>query len=339
MSVSDVKGVNRMKEVKGIQIGFIGDGIKDFSKIDIFHDSTFALMLAAQDIKTRVLYAESNCLKIINNKVLAKFDEVTLRREPGNHIEVKNTVEYSLDSLNIIFARKDPPVNENFLSYLQMLTLVSKALIVNNPEGMLKANEKLYALNFPDFIPATLVSSSKNEILEFLDKHKEAVIKPLFDKGGEGIFYLNKSIQNTNAIIETSTQEETRLALVQKYIPEVTVGDKRIILLNGEPMGAILRIPKVGELRANMNRGASVKPCEISKRDLEICEALKPFLQKDGLYFTGIDVIGNYLTEVNVTSPTGIQEIEKLTGKSLAPEIIKWAVEKAINNSSLLSHH
>jgi len=313
-----------------VKIGFIADDLKDSSKIDIFHDSTFALMLAGQGLKASIFYTESNCLKIINNKVFAKFDEVVLKKEVSDHLQVKNSSDYCLDELNIVFARKDPPINENFLSYLQILTLISdKTLIVNNPEGMLKANEKLYALNFPEFIPPSLVSSDKNEITDFLNAHKEAVVKPLFDKGGGGIFYLNKDIQNTGAIIETSTNNGTRFALIQKYLPEVKVGDKRIILLNGVPLGAILRVPKAGELRANMNHGASVKASELTKRDLEICEALKPSLQKDGLYFTGIDVIGNCLTEVNVTSPTGIQEIERLTGKSLATEIVKWAIGKA----------
>ena len=329
--------MNSMKKVNEIRIGFIADNIKDSSKIDIFHDSTFALMLAAQDIKAQVLYAQSNCLKIINNKVFAKFDEVTLRSEIGNHIDIKSTKDYSLDSLDIIFARKDPPVDQSFLSYLLMLSLVphigdnsssnSRTLIVNSPLGMLKANEKLYALNFPGLIPQTLVSSQVEEMKDFLSDNKEAVLKSLFFMGGREVFYLNKDSKDSSSIIESAIQKEG-IVLIQKYLPEVKAGDKRIILLDGTPIGALTRIPKAGEFRANMNQGASIKSTTLSQRDLEICEVLKPYLQKDGLYFTGIDVIGDYLIEVNVTSPTCLQEIERFTGRQLAKEIVLWAIEK-----------
>lgn len=345
MSVSEIKELNKITELK---VAFIADGVKNFSKSDIFHDSSFALMLAMQKLNVRILLTESNNLKIINNKVFAKFDEVSVKQEENNHLKVKSSADYSLDAFNIIFARKDPPVNENFLSYLLMLSLTPhlgdnscdsknqcKPLIINNPEGMLKANEKLYALNFPEFIPTTIVTSKKNEILDFLNEHNEAVIKPLYDKGGEGVFYLNKGLKNLEEVIETSVNNGPSVAIVQKYIPEVKNGDKRIILLNGVPLGAILRVPKAGEFRANMSRGASVRACTLSGRDLEICEALKPYLQKDGLHFAGIDVINGYLTEVNVTSPTGLQEIERLDGRAVAQEIANWAVETVVSKSQL----
>lgn len=313
-----------------IKIAFIVDGVKNFSKSDLFHDSSFALMLSAQSLNVNILLAESKDLKIINNKVYAKFDEVRLKQIADSHVKVLETNVYSLDDFNIIFARKDPPVDENFISYVQMLSLVNKkTLIINKPEGILKANEKLYALKFKEFIPKTLISNSKDEIVDFLNRSKEAVIKPLFDKSGSGVFYLNKNVQNANAIIESSVHDGNKFALIQEYIPEVVTGDKRIILLDGEPIGAMMRVPKKGELRANMSRGASVKPAKLSKRDLEICEALKPHLKEDGLFFTGIDVIGKYLTEVNVTSPTGLQEIERFNGKSLAKEIVEWAIERS----------
>lgn len=330
--MSDVKKNTEMK------IAFIADGVMNFSKKDIFHDSSFDLMVAAQSLNVRVLLTESNNLKIINNKVFAKFDEVIVRKEEGNHIKVKNSCDFFLNDLDIIFARKDPPVNKNFFSYMLLLSSVphygdnrdaalKKSLIINSPTGMLKANEKLYTLNFPALTPPTMVTSRKEDILRFLKEFSEAVIKPLYDKGGSGIFYLNKNLENAQAIIEISTKNETSVVLVQKYLPEVAGGDKRIVLLNGEPLGAVLRVPKPGEFRANMSRGAVVKAYKLTKRDLEICEVLKPHLQKDGLYFTGIDVIGDYLTEVNVTSPTGLQEIERLDGRPVAEEIIRWAVK------------
>jgi len=343
MSVSGIKNANKLRDLSDLKVAFIVDGVNNFSKADIFHDSSFALMLAMQGFNVRVLLTESNNLKIINNKVFAKFDEVVLKQEENNHIKVKGSSECSLDSFNIIFARKDPPVNEDFLSYLLMLSMTphfgdgkaenenkSKPLIVNSPEGMLKANEKLYALNFPEFIPSTIVTSKKVEILDFLNEYNEAVVKPLYDKGGGGVFYLSKSLKNVQAIIEMSIRNGDSVALVQKYIPEVLNGDKRIILLNGNPLGAILRIPKAGEFRANMSRGASVKACTLTERDLEICKALKPQLQRDGLHFAGIDVINGYLTEVNVTSPTGLQEIERFDGRQLAKEIVGWAIETSM---------
>ena len=322
-----------LKKSNNLRIGFIADGVKKFSKSDIFHDSSFALMLAAQKLNTKILLAESNTLKIINNKVFATFDEVNVKQEENNHISVKGTTDLPLNGLDIIFARKDPPVNEDFISYLLMLTHITSEknsvktpLIINNPFGLLKANEKMYALNFPSLIPPTIVTSKKNEIIDFLNEHVEIVAKALFDKGGDDVFYIDKESKTAQTIIEVVTKHETRTVIIQKYIPEIINGDKRIILLDGNPIGSVLRIPRVGEFRANMNKGASVKACTLSKRDFEICEAIKPSLQKDGLYFTGIDVIGNFLTEINVTSPTGLQEIERLSGTHPADEIINWAV-------------
>lgn len=333
------------KKSRELKIAFIADGVPNFSKSDIFHDSSFALMNAAQSFNTKVLLTESNNLKIINNKIFAKFDEVNVRKEEGNHLKVKNSYECSLNDLDIIFARKDPPINKNFFSYLLLLSMVphfgesndKNTLIINSPTGLLKANEKLYALNFPDLIPQTIVTSKKEDILRFLADFDEAVIKPLYDKGGAGVFYLSKNLENAQAIIEISTKNETSVVLVQKYLHEVADGDKRIILLNGDPIGAILRVPREGEFRANMSRGATVKPYKLTKKDLEICEVLKPSLQKDGLYFTGIDVIGNYLTEVNVTSPTGLQEIERLDNRPVTNEIVSWAIKTVSSCSYSLS--
>lgn len=322
--MSDVK-----KDIlrNGLKIAFIADDIKNLTEFGIFHNATFSLMLAACELNVKVLLTESNNLKIINNKISAKFDEVILKREVGSHLKIKSSNEYSLDSLNIVFARKDPPVNENFITYIQMLSMISsETLIVNNPVGILRANEKLYIFNVSNLIPLTLVTSKKEELLGFLHEHKEAVIKPLFNKGGEGVFYLNINSINVNSIIEESlTNNHT--VVIQKYLPEVLSGDKRIILLNGEPVGGITRIPKPGEFRAHISRGASFKPLILSNRDIEICKALKPFLVRDGLYFAAIDVIGDYLIEVNITCPANLYETEQAVKKPLSKMIIEWAIE------------
>ncbi|MBI2995317.1 MAG: glutathione synthase [Candidatus Melainabacteria bacterium] len=314
--------------IRNLKIAFIADDINNFTEFDIFHNATFSLMLAAQKLQAKVFLTKSNNLKIVNNKVFAKFDEVVLKHELKNYLTIQNSTECLLDSFNIIFARKDPPINENFISYVQTLLLVSNAFIINNPKGILSANEKLYALNFPQIIPPTIVTSDISEIKNFLNSYKEAVIKPLFNRGGEGVFYLSLNDNTCESIIESSTQNGNKTALVQKYLPEVINGDKRIVLLNGVPLGAIYRIPKAGEFRANIRRGASVKACKLSNRDLEICEALKPLLQKDKIYFASIDVIGDYLIEVNVTCPASLQEVERCTGRPAAEEIVKWAINK-----------
>ena len=331
MSVSGIKKHTLLNDVK---IAFIADDIKNISEFGVFYNATFSLMLAAQELNIKILLAESNNLKIVKNKIVAKFDEVILKREVGNHLKIKSSNEYSLDSFNVVFARKDPPIDENFIAYIQMLSMVSsKTLIVNNPEGILKANDKLFTLNFPKFTPPTIVTSHTAEILTFLSEYKEVVIKPIFDKGGNGVFYLNQEVKkNVHSIIELSTKNEHRTVLVQKFIPEIVKGDKRIVLLNGNPIGSVIRVPKAGESIASIDRGANVLPGELSKRNLEICEALKLPLMEKGLYFAAIDVIGDYLTEINVSCPAGIQPIENLTGKPIAKEIIKWAVEKALSN-------
>ena len=324
--MSDVKKNTSLNDIK---VAFIADDINDLTEFGIFHNATFSLMLAAQELNVKILLTESNNLKIVNNKIIAKFDEVLLKRELGNHLKIKSSKAYSLDSFNVIFARKDPPVNENFITYIQMLSMISsETVIINNPCGILRANEKLYIFNVPNLIPITLVSSKKEELLDFLREHKEAVIKPLFNKGGEGVFYLNINSINVNSVIEKSLANNHTI-VIQQYLPEVLNGDKRIILLNGEPVGGIIRVPKPGEFRAHISRGASFKPLTLSKRDIEICTALKPFLVRDGLYFAAIDVIGDYLIEVNITCPANLYETEQAVNKPLSKIIIEWALETA----------
>lgn len=346
--MSDVKRrQGKSKLVNNIKIGFIADDIKNLSSFGVFHNTTFGLMLAAQELGTKVLLTESNNFKIINNKVFAKFDEVLLKEEVNTHLMVKGNVELQIDSLDIIFARKDPPINNNYLSYVHALSLVthssslqfqggvkSKVLIINNPQGILKSNEKLYPLMFPSIVPPTIVTASKEQVFDFVREHKEAVIKPLFNKGGEGVFYLNIDNINLNSIIESSLAKEN-IVLVQKYLPEIVKGDKRIILLNGKVLGGIRRIPKSGEFRAHISRGASFKPIELSKNDLLICEMLKPSLEQDGLYFVAIDIISDYLIEVNFTCPANLREVGEANNKDLSREVVNWAVEKAVGSKAI----
>lgn len=328
MSASDVKKINKRNSIK---IAFIADDIKVLNKFGLFHNATFGLMLACKKLKNvRIFLTQSNKLIVQNNKVYACFEEVVPipSQDIKQYLKITSKQFLSLDYFDVLFTRKDPPVNQDYLSYLHILTVQlqrKKPFIINNPYGILKANEKLYALNFPDIIPPTLVTASKNEIFHFITQHKEVVIKPLFNKGGEGVSYLKNKDKKALKIVNDSLRKN-HIVLLQKYIASITKGDKRIILLNGKPLGGIVRVPKKGEFRAHISRGAQYRKLKLSKYDLAICRKLKPYLQKDGIYFAGIDVIGKYLIEVNVTCPANLIEAGHCNKRLMAEEIIKWAI-------------
>jgi glutathione synthase len=220
-----------------------------------------------------------------------------------------------------------------FSTHLLSLVDEQKCFVMNHPRGLREANEKLYALRFPEQIPQTLVSSNMQQLKNFMEQHGgEMIIKPLDGAGGSGVFYLNRQDRNTNSILEAATNNGQRLVMGQRYLPEIRQGDKRIIVLNGEPLGAVLRVPLEEEIRGNIHVGGQCVRAEVTSRDQEICKALSPLLLQDGLYFVGLDVIGNYLTEVNVTSPTGIQEINSLNGVRLESQVIDFIEKKAGEN-------
>jgi glutathione synthase len=228
--------------------------------------------------------------------------------------------------------RKDPPFDMKFFFATHLLSLVDerKCLVVNHPRGLRDANEKLYALNFPELIPETLVSSDIGQLRQFMKEvGGEMIIKPLDGCGGSGVFYLNQKDRNTNALLETATSNGRAPIMAQRYIPEVRKGDKRIMVLDGEPLGAILRVPRDDETRSNIHVGGRVVKTALTARDREICQVMAPSLKKLGLYFAGLDVIGNYLTEVNVTSPTGVQEINAMNKVQLESQIFDFIEKKA----------
>jgi glutathione synthase len=202
---------------------------------------------------------------------------------------------------------------------------------MNHPKGLREANEKLYALRFPEQIPQTLVSSDRQRLKEFMfELGGEMIVKPLDGCGGSGVFYLNQQDRNTNSILEAATENGHKLVMGQRYLPEIRQGDKRIIVLNGAPLGAVLRVPLEEETRGNIHVGGQCVKTEVTERDREICAALAPLLRADGLYFVGLDVIGSYLTEVNVTSPTGIQEINSLDNVHLESQVVDFIETRAI---------
>jgi glutathione synthase len=237
----------------------------------------------------------------------------------------------SIAELDAVFIRKDPPFDAAYSYATQLLEHArGKTLVVNDPRGLREANEKLYALFFPDLMPTTIVTADRDRIHAFVGEvGGKAVIKPLDGAGGFAVLSLRSGDSNNKAIVDMLTLEGSRLAMVQAFLPEVTQGDKRILLLDGEPLGAILRVPRGGDLRANIHVGGDVVPTELSAGERHIVDTLAPRLRRDGLYFVGLDVIGERLTEVNVTSPTGIRELSRFTGERKSDAVIRWVESRA----------
>ncbi|HEY2987666.1 MAG TPA: glutathione synthase [Candidatus Binatia bacterium] len=310
-----------------LKIGVIMDPI---DKINIDKDTTFVLMLEAERRGHEVHYIELDDLSVHGAIPEARFRRVSVARATP-HYRFKDEGSGRLDGFDVILMRKDPPFDMKFFFATHFLSLVDekKCLVVNHPLGLREANEKLYALNFPTLIPPTLVSASMERLKQFMsDQGGEMIVKPLDGCGGSGVFYLSQRDRNTNALLEAATENGTKPIMAQRYIPEVRKGDKRIMILNGEPLGALLRIPREDETRSNLHVGGAAAKTGLNPKDIEICRTLAPALKKSGLYFVGLDVIGDYLTEVNVTSPTGVQEINALDQVQLEKQVIDFVEKK-----------
>ena len=317
-----------------MKFAFIIDPIQ---KLDPGHDTSVALMEAAQEMGHEVWITEAHSLSVAQGKAWAMVQSVQLkavRLVDGlwsaelEWFQLGDRHLCCLDEMDAVFMRTDPPVNVPYLyaTYILDHTDPAKTLVVNSPHGLRNANEKMYALQFTEVIPRTIVSQDKQVIRKFVDQQGAAVIKPLGGKGGEGILLIEPGDRNFNSLIEISTFQGKVPVMVQEFLPEAKNGDKRVILLNGEPIGAVNRIPTGSEFRGNMAVGGRIAAAEIIERDRQICEVLAPTLQKDGLVFVGIDVIGGYLTEVNVTSPTGIREVDRLNDVRLGQQVMEWVV-------------
>jgi glutathione synthase len=298
--------------------------------VDVAKDTTFVLMLEAQRRGHRVLYCELGDLSVDEGRPIARVRPVTLRREVGNHATLGEPRTVVLDDdVHAVLQRKDPPVDADYIVATQLLTLCRRALVVNRPDTVIWANEKLYALHFADLMPETRVTRRIPEIVDFLAKMGgEMIVKPLGGKGGEGVFHVRHDDRNLFSILETITGFETRWVEAQRYLPEIRRGDKRILLLEGDPIGALLRVPAPRETRANLHVGGTPVRAELDEEDRRIVERLRPRLRADGLFFVGIDVIGGRLTEVNLTSPTGVQEIDALEGVRLEEQVIERLEER-----------
>ena len=314
--------------MQSLRIGVIMDPIE---KINIDKDTTFVLMLEAQRRGHEINFMELDDLFIRGGTPHGRFRRLHVERATP-HYDLGNYATGALEDFDTILMRKDPPFDMKFFFATHLLSLVDerKCFIMNNPKGLREANEKLYALKFPEQIPQTLVAADMERLKAFMmELGGEMIIKPLDGCGGSGVFYLNHADRNTNSILEAATDNGRRLIMAQRYLPEIRQGDKRIIILNGEPLGAVLRVPLETETRGNIHVGGQCVKTDVTARDREICAALAPLLIADGLYFVGLDVIGGFLTEVNVTSPTGIQEINALDGVRLETQVIDFVERKA----------
>lgn len=311
--------------------------IDPIAKLDPTHDSSVAMMESAQNLGHEVYITSINELSVVNGKAYAHLQFITLKpvqlfdnhwKADKNWYSLRESTFLPLESYHAVFMRKDPPVNTPYLYATYILDLIDpqKTKVINSPQGIRGANEKMYALQFPSVIPSTIVTQSKSVIAEFLAQKEAVILKPLGGKAGEGILFLQQGDRNFNSLIEISTKQGQEPIMIQEYLPSAKEGDKRIILLNGKPIGAVNRIPTGKEFRGNMAVGGRVAFTEITERELTICETLAPKLIEDGLFFVGIDVIGGYLTEVNVTSPTGIREIDRLNNVNLGEKVINAVV-------------
>ena len=319
-----------------MKLAFIIDPI---AQLDPAHDTSVAIIEAAQMMGHQVWITQAEQLSIIGGKAWAVLQSVTVKpvKLVSGHWQVeldwyqlgKPTLT-CLEEMNAVFMRTDPPVTVPYLYTTYILDRIdpAKTLVVNSPKGLRAANEKIYALQFTQVIPETIVSRDKLVIEKFVTDKQAAVLKPLGGKGGEGILFIEAGDRNFNSLVEVSTQRGYEPVMVQEYLPAAKEGDKRIIILDGKPIGAVNRIPTGNEFRGNMAVGGVAAKVDITEREQEICAAVAPQLKADGLYFVGIDVIGGYLTEVNVTSPTGIREIDRLNNANLGKQVIEWMEQK-----------
>ncbi len=316
--------------------------IDPIAKLDPGHDSSVAMMESAQMLGHQVWITEASQLSIIQGKAWGYLQTISLKpvklveqhwQSEPDWYQIGSSTLTCLEEMDAVFMRTDPPVTVPYLYTTYILDLIDrrKTLVVNSPQGLRTANEKVYALQFTKVIPETIVSQDKLVIAKFVEQKKSAVLKPLGGKGGEGILFLEAVDRNFNSLIEISTKQGREPIMVQEYLPAAKEGDKRIILLDGKPIGAVNRVPSGNEFRGNMAVGGKAAKIEITKREEEICAVVAPQLRKDDLYFVGIDVIGGYLTEVNVTSPTGIREIDRLNNVNLGKQVIEWLETKLSN--------
>ncbi|PIE83086.1 MAG: glutathione synthase [Candidatus Contendobacter odensis] len=314
-----------------IKLGVVMDPI---TTITVKKDTTFAILLAAQARGWELHYFEQANLYAQDDRAFGHSKILHVQDDKRNWFNFDGEQNISLDELDVILMRKDPPFNMEYIYTTYLLELAERAgvLIINKPSSLRDANEKFFALHFPQCCPPTTVSRQPSQLKAFLDEQIDIVVKPLDGMGGASIFRLRQNDPNLNVILETLTDHGQRLTMAQRYLPDITAGDKRILLIDGEPIPYTLaRIPQTGETRANLAAGGRGEGKPLSERDRWICTQVAPRLREMGLIFVGLDVIGGYLTEVNVTSPTCVRELDALFGLDIGSTLMT-AVEKQLSH-------
>ena len=302
-----------------MKIAFQMDPIQS---VNIDADSTFRIAEEAQARGHELFFYTPDHLAFQEGKVTARGQYFTVQRVQGQHVDLGDVQEVDLSDFDVVWLRQDPPFDMHYITTTHLLDLIHpNTLVVNDPFWVRNYPEKLLVLTFPDLTPPTTIARDLETIKAFKAKHGDVILKPLYGNGGAGVFRLDQNDRNLASLHEVFTGFSREPLIVQKFLPDVSNGDKRVILVDGEPIGAINRVPAKGETRSNMHVGGRPEKVGLTERDLEICAAIGPLLREKGQIFVGIDVIGDYLTEINVTSPTGIQELERFDSINAAEKI------------------
>ncbi len=287
--------------------------------VNIAGDTSFALSLEAQRRGHTLFHYTPDRLALAGNKVFARIEEMRVRDEKGNHYDLGEPVRTDMSDMDVVLLRQDPPFDMNYITTTHLLERIHpKTLVVNDPFHVRNCPEKIFVTEFPDLMPETLITKDTEEILAFRKEHGDIILKPLYGNGGAGVFHLKADDRNLSSLLEMFAGLSREQIIAQKYLPAVRAGDKRIILIDGKPVGAINRVPAEHDARSNMHAGGQAQKSELTKRDLEICERIGPALKDRGFILVGIDVIGDYMTEINVTSPTGVREVKRFGGADIA---------------------
>ena len=293
----------------------------NIATIEIAGDTTFALMLEAQKRGYEIYYYQPDNLSLYDSKVMARCCKIALNDEEDDYYKLDEEENVNLKDVDVVLIRQDPPYNMNYLTYTYLLDKITdKTLVINNPTNVRNCPEKIFVCNFAEFMPPTAISADMQIIEDFQKKYGEIILKPLYAHGGADVFKVDS--EDLDIVANWLLEKYKTPIIAQKFIKEVKKGDKRIILINGKPAGAVNRIPEEGTILANFVQGGQGSKTKLTKREEEICKALEKPLQDRGLMLAGIDVINGYLTEINVTSPTGIRAIDDLNGTCL--EAIFW---------------
>ena len=289
------------------------------STVNIMGDTTFALSLEAQRRGHRLFHYTPDRLTQENGRVFARVEEMSVRDEKGNHFSLDEPVRTDLSEMDVVLLRQDPPFDMNYITTTHILDRIHpKTLVVNDPAWVRNSPEKIFVTEFPDLMPETMITRDAAEVAAFRRAHGDIIIKPLYGNGGAGIFHMRQDDRNLASLLEMFSQMFREPFIVQRYLPEVRKGDKRIILVDGEAVGAVNRVPAEHDSRSNMHVGGRAEKTELTEREREICARIGPALRERGFILVGIDVIGDYMTEINVTSPTGIREVKRFGGADIA---------------------